>query len=129
MHLTNYTINKRNENYQRDDAGTSGSKRSLRHFIEHLRGQADCDVSALWQSITDVIVKTMIVALPHVYHAYRMCRAGDAPAADSVCFEVLGFDILLDRKMRPWLLEVGMTCYVMEGYIERKQFGKSFLEG
>ena len=35
----------------------------------------------------DMIVKTMLVASPHLVHAYRMCRPGQPPTTGSVCFE------------------------------------------
>jgi len=105
MHLTNYSINKHSENYRKDMDGVSGSKRSLRYFTEYLR-RAEYNVADIWAKVTDLIIKTMIVAHPHVFHAYRMCRPAQPPGAESVCFEILGFDVMLDRKLRPWLLEV-----------------------
>ena len=112
MHLTNYSVNKHSDTYEKSGTVDTGSKRSLRYFNQYLRHH-DYDISVLWQSITDVIIKTLIVAQPHVLHAYRMCRPGQPAAADSVCFEILGFDIILDRKLRPWLLEVcGLSLLV-----------------
>lgn len=105
MHLTNYSVNKRNELYDKNMAFDTGSKRSIRYFNEYLQ-RSDIDVSVLWRRIADIIVDTLLVAQPHVLHAYRMCRPGVLFGSNSVCFEILGFDIMIDRKLQPWLLEV-----------------------
>lgn len=103
MHLTNYSINKKNDNFDRTEDISAGSKRSLQYLKDMLRKE-DVDVNTLWKNIADILVKTILVAEPHVLHNYRMCRSGQI--GDSVCFEILGFDIMLDRKLRPWLIEI-----------------------
>jgi tubulin polyglutamylase TTLL6/13 len=37
-------------------------------------------------------------------HNYRTCQPSDREG--SMCFEILGFDIILDKDCRPFLLEV-----------------------
>lgn len=108
MHLTNYSVNKHNEYYEKGASLDSGSKRSIKAFNDYLR-RNDYDVALLWKNISEMLVKTLLVAEPHILHAYRMCRPGSSPSQDSVCFEILGFDVLIDRKLRPWLLEINRS--------------------
>ncbi|XP_059570450.1 tubulin polyglutamylase TTLL13 isoform X2 [Alligator mississippiensis] len=101
MHLTNYAINKHNENFVRDD--TTGSKRKLSTLNTWMENNS-YDTAGLWEDIEDIIIKTLISAHPVLKHNYRSCFPNHTTGC--ACFEILGFDILLDRKLKPWLLEV-----------------------
>ena len=66
------------------------------------------NVEELWTKIDEVIVKTVLAAYPMLKHSYHTCF----PTHDLTyaCFELLGFDILLDWKLKPYLLEV--QCFL-----------------
>ena len=64
-------------------------------------------MNKLMNQISDMIVKTVIAAQPLLRHQYRSCQSDDTE--NQMAFEVLGFDVLIDRKCRPWLLEVNHT--------------------
>nr|XP_022333055.1 tubulin polyglutamylase ttll6-like isoform X19 [Crassostrea virginica] len=101
MHLTNYAINKHSEDFIRDDE--AGSKRRISTINRYLRDKG-YDVDKMWADIDDVIIKTLISAHSVLKHNYRTCFPNHVKG--SACFEILGFDVLLDRKLRPQVLEV-----------------------
>ena len=51
MHLTNYSVNKHNENFERDETADKGSKRSIGWFTEFLRTN-DYDVAKFWGDVS-----------------------------------------------------------------------------
>ncbi|XP_030150652.1 tubulin polyglutamylase TTLL6 isoform X1 [Lynx canadensis] len=101
MHLTNYSINKHSSNFVRD--AQAGSKRKLSTFSVYMESHG-YNTEQVWRDIEDVIIKTIISAHPIIKHNYHTCFPNHT--LNSACFEILGFDILLDHKLKPWLLEV-----------------------
>ncbi|CAG0889949.1 unnamed protein product [Cyprideis torosa] len=104
-HLTNYSINCKSDNYQ-DNLTISdchGHKWCL-SALWRLFNQKGINTDGLWSSILDIVVKTIITAedscrdlcLKHVNS--RNC-----------CYELFGFDIMLDDSLKPWLLEVNIS--------------------
>jgi tubulin polyglutamylase TTLL6/13 len=61
-------------------------------------------VDKLWHDIDDIVIKTLISAHTVLKHNYRTCFPNHIRG--SACFEVLGFDIVFDKRLRPFVLEV-----------------------
>ncbi len=70
---------------------------------EYLR-QAGHDVGVIWARIDDLIIKSIL----SIEHTVFSAMETNVPYRTN-CFEVLGFDILLDDALRPWLLEVNLS--------------------
>lgn len=101
MHLTNYAVNKHSRTYNQDEE--AGSKRKLTWLNNYLRNMGH-DTDKLWKSIDDVLIKTILCAWPILKHSYNACF----PNHDVIpaCSELLGMDIILDRRLNPQILEV-----------------------
>ncbi len=59
IHLTNYAINKDNENFTADERGETGHKRSLQSIFKKLESDG-IDIKKLKTGIHEIIVKTLI---------------------------------------------------------------------
>ena len=108
MHLTNYSINKTSADFvhnQKDDGTGDGHKKSLNQIYEEIASIEGADkVKDLKLAIKDVIIKTMITGEPSIKHVYKSCQPEDIE--NQMCFQILGFDIMLDSNLKPWLIEV-----------------------
>lgn len=54
--------------------------------------------------IHEVIIKSLCLAVPHIKHLVKSCQPDEIE--NSMCYQVLGFDIIIDSKFVPLLLEI-----------------------
>ena len=106
VHLTNYSLNKYNANFinntdaAQDDVGSKWSLTALRRKM----GQLGIDHDQIFKKIDDLILKTIIAGENVINNATEMF----VPFSNN-CFELLGFDVLIDDQLEPWLLEVNLS--------------------
>lgn len=62
------------------------------------------NVELIFEKIEDMIVKTIISIESQIVSSFEM----QVPYRNN-CFEVLGFDVLIDDSLRPYLLEVNLN--------------------
>ena len=74
MHLTNYAVNKENEDFKmaKDMNDDTAHKRTLKKVLERLKADG-LDTEKIMGEIKDVIIKTLITIQPELAHNYRTC--------------------------------------------------------
>lgn len=106
IHLTNYSVNKKAEDYTKADTNEDGedaSKWNL-HQLKKWFKKNGIDYDTILLRIKDVVIKTCIAHEPQITGAYSRCTKNR-----NNCFEIYGFDILLDNKLKPHLLEINIS--------------------
>ena len=121
MHLTNYSLNKYSSGYVQSDADNKGSKRKLSAVFRQLANEG-CDIKRLWADIDKVVCQTMIALVPILKLQNQVISAELKQKLK--CFQILGFDILLDKNLNPLLLEVNSSPSLRIDHEEEVSPGK-----
>ncbi|CAK9096024.1 unnamed protein product [Durusdinium trenchii] len=102
MHLTNFSINWESEFFEDTEDGATGSKRSLRTVLESSIENGE----EIWSAIACCVKKTLLAIGPKMEDHYDRFFGRSRDGGGSACFELLGFDFILDEQQRLYLLEV-----------------------
>jgi len=93
-------------------AGMPASKWSFGQLRNYCQ-ETDQDYDLLMERIKDLIIKTLIAAespIVNTWHQGANYTSAGVPATqlgpNQTCFEIYGFDVMVDDKLKPWLLEV-----------------------
>ena len=93
IHLTNVAIQKKYEKYNK----INGGKFSLQNFhfyLENLYGYERA--KKCHHDITQVIIGSLLSVQSVMFN-------------DKHCFELYGYDILIDKNLKPWLIEINSS--------------------
>ena len=128
IHLTNYSVNKKAANYMANQGkpkDQSADKFSYKWPLSALKEEfvsLGIDYDLVFGRVKDLVVKTMISV-----EAEIVSKVLSLTRFRGNCFELYGFDILLDSNLKPWLLEVNVAPSLSSGSILDKQIKTSLM--
>ena len=110
-HLTNYSLNKLSEKFVKsedlDEANIEqASKRPLSSVLEMLKIEQGVDTDYLFEQIIEVVQKSLVALQPQGILEQEAIFSGRFNEKKGDCFQILGFDIFIDRQLKAWVLEI-----------------------
>ncbi|CAG02439.1 unnamed protein product [Tetraodon nigroviridis] len=115
VHLTNVAIQKHGDDYNHVHGG-KWTVSNLRLYLESTRGKEV--TGRLFDQIHWIVVQSLkSVAVSREPGFPQQIRSPSAPSIaqlpmminDKHCFECYGYDIIIDDKLKPWLIEVNAS--------------------
>ena len=91
VHLTNVSISKNSPNFIKEN-----SMWTTQQFKEFLAEKHSKDIDEIFSDVRDIVM-TVISSVKHLIGKRENC------------FELLGFDIMIDETFKPWLIEVNSS--------------------
>ncbi|KAM7351584.1 tubulin tyrosine ligase-like 4A isoform 2-T2 [Cochliomyia hominivorax] len=105
MHLTNYSINKFSSNYSKNEDVNAchGHKWTIKSLWTYLSSRG-VRTDLLWAALRSLVLRTILAGENSINNMIRT-----NVESKYSCFELFGFDVLLDADLIPWLLEVNIS--------------------
>jgi len=109
VHVASYALNAENsEEFEASVAGAelnlSGMRLDWEQLFEYLEKQGK-NVTKLWNDIKHLIVMSITSVEREMYHEFKELAVSGRKRRMAP-FEMVGYDILIDSKMKPWLIEI-----------------------